>query len=257
MLSFKKYLYFGNNSCIRDLAACSLLLILVLFKGCSTQEQSQKVIEQHSVQIESIGAPKLVVENASYDLGEIVPGSSNTAVFNFRNAGDEPLKITDVKKCCGAVVELDKEELAPGESGVLTVKYRTGQRTRTLSKKVSLFTNDPENPQVELAVMGKVVRTLEWTPSKFEISPYKQDIACPDITIKSLNDTPFSIKGFKATDQCFTADFDPDQKANEFTLQLKTDTDKLTAQNTNRGSIRIELDHPDYKTISLTHFPLS
>jgi len=251
MLNFKKFLFFRNNSCTCILTACSFLLILILLQGCSTQDQSQKVSEQHSAQIESIGAPKLVVEETSYDFGEIVPGSSNIAVFNFRNAGDKLLKITDIRKCCGAVTELDKEELAPGESGVLTVKYRTGQGTGILSKKIGLSTNDPENPQVELAITGKIVQTLEWTPTKFEISPYKQDVVCPDITIKSLNDTPFTIKGLKATGQCFTADFDPDQKATEFTLQLKADADKLTALNTNRGSIRIELDHLDYETINL------
>jgi hypothetical protein len=192
MLSQRKPLYIQNNSFVWIHTACYFLLILVLFQGCSTQDRSQKVT---SAQIEMIGAPKLVVENASYDLGEIVPGSSNTAVFNFRNAGDEPLKITDVKKCCGAVTEFDKEELDPGESGVLTVKYRTSQRTGTLSKKVSLFTNDPENPQVELTITGTVVQTLEWMPTKFEISPYKQDVSCSDITIKSLNDTPFTKLG--------------------------------------------------------------
>jgi len=60
-------------------------------------------------QIESIGAPQLVVEKASYDFGEIAPGSRNTAVFNFTNAGDKPLEVTNVKRCCGAVINLDKE----------------------------------------------------------------------------------------------------------------------------------------------------
>jgi hypothetical protein len=192
MLSQRKHLHFINNSYIRIPTTCFFLSIFTLFQGCSIQDQSQKAT---SAQIESIGAPKLVVERTSYDFGEIVPGSSNTAVFNFRNAGDKPLKIADVKKCCGAVTELDKEELSPGETGVLSVKYRTGQRTGILSKKVSMFTNDPENQQVELSITGKVVQTLEWTPTKFEISPYKQDVSCPDITIKSLNDTPFTKLG--------------------------------------------------------------
>jgi hypothetical protein len=166
MLSQKKYIYFRNNSCTWILRACSFLSILVLLQGCSTQDQSQKATEQPLAQIELIGAPKLVVEKTSYDFGEIVPGRSNTAVFYFRNAGDKLLKITDIRKCCGAMTELNKEELAPGESGVLTVKYRTSQGSGTLSKKISLFTNDPENTQVELTIMGKVVRTLEWMPTK-------------------------------------------------------------------------------------------
>ena len=135
-----------------------LLSISLLCQGCSSNMGSTSRIESPAnKQIEFIGAPKLVVKNSSYDFGNIEPGSTNTATFNFTNVGDRPLKITNVKRCCGAVTKLDKEELAPGESGVLTAQYRVGQASSLLRKKIGLVTNDPKNPQAELVITGKVV----------------------------------------------------------------------------------------------------
>lgn len=107
---------------IRALAGYCLLSIALLCQGCSSNTAGTSSIELN-------GAPKLVVKNSSYDFGNIKPGSTNTAIFNFTNVGDRLLKITNVKRCCGVVIKLDKEELTPGESGVLTAQYILGTAT--------------------------------------------------------------------------------------------------------------------------------
>jgi hypothetical protein len=218
------------------------------------QNQPDQATVQPSVsqvQIESLGMPKLIIEKTSYDFGEIKPGSKNTATFRFSNVGDELLQVTDVKKCCGAVIKLDKEELASGESGVLTAQYQAGQGASVLKKNIGFSTNDPDNSQTILTITGKVVPTLKWTPVRFEIAPYNQDVACPEITITSLDDTPFAIKQFNSTNQCFSIDNNLKYKATEFTLKPKADLDKLNTLDINRGSISIILDHPDYEVINL------
>jgi len=244
MLRQQKSLSIEHVFSICRKAGYCLLFIVLLFHGCSPEPGSMS-------RIESIGAPKLVVENSSYDFGNIKPGSTNTATFNFTNVGDRPLKITNVKRCCGAVIKLDKEELAPGDSGTLTAQYRAGMVSSLLKKKIGLFTNDPKKPQVELTITGRVIQTLEWTPARLELSAYDEDKSCPDITIRSLDGTPFSIKGFAATGHCLTADFDPDFKANEFTLKPVLDTAKLQGLSKADGQIKIDLDHPDYHNIFL------
>jgi hypothetical protein len=200
MLRQQKSLSIEHVFSICRKAGYCLLFIVLLFHGCSPETGSMS-------RIESIGTPKLVVENSSYDFGNIKPGSTNTATFNLTNVGNRPLKILDVKKCCGTVIKLDKEELTPGDRGTLTAQYRAGLASSLLKKKIGLYTNDPKNPQVELIITGKVIQTLEWTPARLEISAYDEDKGCPDIKIRSLDGTPFSIKGFAATGHCLTADF--------------------------------------------------
>ncbi len=63
-----------------------------------------------------------VLEKSIHNFGKIKPNTTNTAIFTYTNAGNKPLQIKNVQKCCGAVVTLDKEELAPGQSGTLTAK---------------------------------------------------------------------------------------------------------------------------------------
>ena len=95
------------------------------------------------------------------------------------------------------------------------------------------------------------MQTLEWSPKSFEISTFKES-EIPEITIKSLNNIPFSIKNINSSNQSFTADFNPDLKATQFTLKLKPDFKNLSTIKTNSGIISIQLDHPDYNAISLS-----
>ena len=121
-----------------------------------------------------------------------------------------------------------------------------------MNKKITLFTDDPENPQTELTITGKVMRTLEWTPTRFELSAYDKDKGCPEIKIKSLDGTPFSIKGFEATGHRLSADYDPNVEALEFTLKPVLNVAKLEALPVSTGRIKIDLDHRDYETINLS-----
>jgi len=248
----RKYYLFRNESYFSILFSCFFSLISALFQGCSSDMDSVKIKENHAdKQIESIGAPKLFLEKSLYDFGEITPNDKKTAVFKFSNLGDQPLLVKDIKRCCGVVAKVDKKELAPGESGTLTVEYQTSIGSGVFKRQVGLITNDPKSPQALLTFTGKVIRTLTWSPAKIELNPYKQTDVSPEITIKSLNDTPFSVKGFKATGGSFSAEFDPAKKATEFTLKPKLDTAKLETLPSNRGIITIDLEHPDYKNINL------
>ncbi len=257
----------GVRLSIRILPALSLMSLLSVCASCSSNmgntsaigirgqeavgQKSQVLPAQAQQQPAAAGAPRIVLDRTTYDFGEIRPQSKNTATFRLTNSGTGVLKISDVQKCCGAVIKLDKKELAVGETGTLTAEYIAGPVPQALSKNIRLLTNDPKNAQVELSVIGKVIQTLTWTPARFEIAAYKEDIVCPPITIKSTDGRPFAIKAFAATGQCLTADFDPNSKASEITLKPKADRAKLEAQPTSTGRIKIDVAHRDYEAIYL------
>jgi hypothetical protein len=202
-------------------------------------------------QVDTRGAPRLVLEKTTYDFGQIKSGSANTAVFRLSNAGPGTLQIIDVRRCCGAVVELKKKELAPGESTELTAKYRAGQGPGDMTKNIGLVTNDPHKPLVELTITGQIIQTLTWTPTRLQIAAYTKDLPCPEITIKSLDGTLFSVEGFVATGQCLNAEFDPIRKATEFILKPTVDLARVNALTASSGTVRVNLDHPDCKSIDL------
>ena len=193
---------------------------------------------------------KIVIENSVYDFGEVSPTSSVKGKFVFRNAGPGVLEVPSFKGCCGAVVTLDKKKLAPGEEAVLDVKYSFSY-VGPMEKYIYLLTNDPDNPNVKLTIKGKVVRKLAWEPQRLRLFLDIDNAGCPDITVKSLDGKPFSIKSFNCSGKCISIAFDPNVEAKEFTLQPKVDIDVLEGMPRPQGILRIQHTHPGCDDISL------
>jgi hypothetical protein len=71
-------------------------------------------------------ADPLVVSPPSVDAGQVFVGQQLVRRFSIRNAGAEPLAITDVRASCGcAAPTLDRRTLKPGESTEVKVDVNT------------------------------------------------------------------------------------------------------------------------------------
>jgi hypothetical protein len=193
--------------------------------------------------------PKITFESMVHDFGEVPPRKKQVGEFKFTNTGDGLLKITEVKKCCGVVAKLDKEELRPGESGVLKVEYRSGLGAGTVSKKLYVSSNDRKNPKVELAIKAKIVPKVAYEPQRMKLLLKGENAACPEITLTSLDNQPFSIKDFKSTRNGITADIDSSVEATKFVLQPEIDFEKMHSRLS--GIISIDLTHPQCETVSI------
>ncbi len=200
--------------------------------------------------------PEIMFENLLYDFGEIEPRSKFMGEFKFKNTGDGPLKITKIDKCCGAVLKLDKEskEYAPGESGTLTVEYHSGLGPGIITRQIHVHSNDKEKPNVTLTIKAKIVTAVEHQPKSVGLAFNSENAGCPDITINSLDNTPFSIKSFKSPGDCITADVNSAVQATKFVLSPKVDLEKLK-KNPN-GVIHIELTHPRHRKVVVSYSTL-
>jgi len=102
--------------------------------------------------------PKLVLQQSSFDFGDIKQGEIVSHTFVLTNSGGDLLKITNVQASCGCTAASpEKSELAPGESTDLTVKFNSKGRMGKQLKTVKIFTNDPESPEMTLTINGNVV----------------------------------------------------------------------------------------------------
>jgi len=88
---------------------------------------------------------------------EVAPqGKVLDATFEIRNAGEAPLEITDVRPACGCtVVEYDKV-VAPGETAKIRAQVETDSFSGAIAKTIAVFTNDPENPKLQLVVKAEI-----------------------------------------------------------------------------------------------------
>ena len=104
---------------------------------------------------------KIEFTKETHDYGTVKYGADGTCTFEFKNTGTEPLIIANAKGSCGCTVpEWPKEPIAPGETGVITVKYDT-KRTGAISKSVTILSNASNEPTKVLKIKGNVAPPAE------------------------------------------------------------------------------------------------
>ena len=227
--------------------AVTAALILLIQSGC--QEQAKAPVEPQAELVASEARPAITFEKTTHDFGEVSSSRQYTGNFKFTNTGNSTLKITDVKKCCGAVVTLDRKELAPGVSGTLKVKYTTGARSESMIRLIRVFSNDETQPKVVLTIKGQVVQKVKYQPQRIDLLLNGENVNCPEITITSLDNQPFSITAFQSTDGVLTADVDPSVEATKFVLEPKVDLQKHKKRST--GFVAISLTHPEIDKVTI------
>lgn len=215
---------------------------LVLFSQIGCQEQAK---------LTGKAQPEIKFKDLLYDFGEVGPSAKQKGQFEFTNIGEGLLKITKVKRCCGVVATVDKMEYAPGESGVINVEWDSGPLESTMRKNIVAYSNDPNNPAVNLTITAKVVVKVAWEPKRLKLFLDEENAGCPEITINSIDGRPFSITEFKSTGDCITADFDPSKEATKFVLEPKIDAEKL--KENLRGRIYISMNHPQGKNATIVY----
>ncbi len=104
--------------------------------------------------------PRLACAETQFDCGE-VPLDRKLVEHDFviRNTGWQPLHLT-AKPACGScsTVKLSKDDIAPGDTSVLTVTLHLRQMKKgKFNKHVLLNTDAPRSPQVVFAIRGTAI----------------------------------------------------------------------------------------------------
>ncbi len=102
-------------------------------------------------------APRAQFDRTDYDYGKIKAGEKVAYEFRLTNTGKKPLLIRKTKASCGCTVAApDKSELKPGETTSIKVTFDSTGRSGRDSKSVTVITNDPRQPTINLAIHGEI-----------------------------------------------------------------------------------------------------
>ena len=105
---------------------------------------------------------KIEFESETIDYGTIEKGSDGVRVFKFKNTGDAPLIVSDVKSSCGCTVpKKPTEPILPGENGEIEVKYDTN-RVNPVRKTITV-TSNAVTQTVALKIKGTVIDSKKST----------------------------------------------------------------------------------------------
>lgn len=222
--------------------------LLLLQFGCQEQNMpTEKITIEQEAEAELTSgesAPIITFEKTVADFGQVgITSSQKVAEFKFTNTGEGLLKIKEVEKCCGVVTKVDKDEIAPGQSGVVKAEFQVMQKPGLFMKNIYVNTNDKTKPRIPLTIKATVVSKVSFEPKRVRLFLEEENAGCPKIVLKSLDNQPFSIKNFTSTGESITADIDESVEATKFVLSPKVDMEKLN--DNPKGRISISLTHPE------------
>ncbi len=101
---------------------------------------------------------KIEFKSNVIDYGEIAKGSDGVRVFEFTNTGSAPLIISRVYSSCGCTIpKKPKDPIAPGQTGVIEVKYDTN-RVGPIRKTITVYSN-ADQPTKAIKIKGTVLDT--------------------------------------------------------------------------------------------------
>ncbi len=105
---------------------------------------------------ESVKVPVLTFEKDMHDFGRLSAGENISYSFKFTNTGQADLVISGFDTSCGCTVaDYPKERIKPGESGYVTVSFRSAGKSGQQFQEVTV-TSNAKPAKVKLKIHAEV-----------------------------------------------------------------------------------------------------
>ena len=100
--------------------------------------------------------PRIQFINTEVNVGEIYEGEMPEVKYVYKNIGNQPLRVTQVKSSCGCYSpSWEKDSTPPGETDTIRAKYSSVAHLGGISKSIYVVTNTGEK-DIELMIRGSV-----------------------------------------------------------------------------------------------------
>jgi hypothetical protein len=111
--------------------------------------------------------PKIAFDRDVHDFGVVRQEQELRTELTVRNDGDATLHLRNVRADCGcAVAATDVREVAPGSSAPIRVVFRTMTFSGPLTKRVRVWSDDPDRPEAEVRLTMDVSAGIVLVPSR-------------------------------------------------------------------------------------------
>lgn len=176
--------------------------------------------------------PKLELSQTVWDFGQKWYGEPASTEIKLKNVGDAPLKIIQVRTSCGCTVAKPPKGtswnglmMQPGEELPLKLSYNTKKVRAKVSQTVTLTTNDPHNPTVQIQVKGGIKQLFQVAPTnRVTFAGLERNTEqTREVTLTSNVKEPvkLEIKGMSGNPP-FEAKLEPIEEGKTYKLIVKT-----------------------------------
>jgi hypothetical protein len=147
------------------------LLVCPLLLALATAFSPARAAETEAPEV----TPTAVVAEPTIDAGTVAVGEPIEAEFVIENQGEAPLRILGVQPACGCTVAEFDETIEPGGSGTVRAVVDTTGEAGPNVKAITVRTNDPETPRLQLSIKSNVKTFLAVDPGYARFSTFVRD----------------------------------------------------------------------------------
>lgn len=108
--------------------------------------------------------PMIEVREMHKDGGVVLEGTVIGFQFEVANRGQGDLELKQVKPSCGCTVTQWDRVIRPGASGIIEAQMRTEYFRGSVTKSLTVFSNDPDRPQMELTITTHLIPLVKISP---------------------------------------------------------------------------------------------
>ncbi|HVT60154.1 MAG TPA: DUF1573 domain-containing protein [Thermoanaerobaculia bacterium] len=245
------------NTVILALGAAALLAGSLT--AASTAPPSDPAAGAPRAGVGAAKAPKAAAVEPVIDVGTIPAGDKAAHDFEIRNEGEGVLMLTDVRAACGCTVASFDKTIAPGQSGKVHVIVDTLGFNGPIAKGVTVFTNDPKNPQIELTVRAKIQPYIVVDPGYARYVTVRGEGKQGNIvqTLYASDGEPMDIVKVESPFPYLTISYReaqegerlPDVKAKQWRVEMVLSND--AAVGALIGHVTIHTNHPKQKLVQI------
>lgn len=203
---------------------------------------------------ETAKGPRIFCEEREFNFGKADNQGSVEHTFVIKNTGDTTLEISNVRASCGCTVaNISSKVLKPEEESQVTAKLNLQGRTGHQSKVVTIDSNDPENPQYQLRLMGEALAAIKVQPERLmfgQVSAGQESIL--EVELEGLPETSFSIQSIDPGHEGITVEQETLDENRKYRLSI-TLAAPAAPGNVN-AVVRVNTDNPARPVISIPVF---
>jgi len=155
---------------VSSLAIRKLALVVIALNLAAHSGGCAKHDKRDGTDLTAVDLPTIAVPEPFHEFGTVVEGAKLSHVFTIKNLGAGALHIDRVTTTCGCTAAILKnKEVAPGGEGQVEVTFDTNHRAGDNRKAITVFSDDPVNPQRSLEFHAQVEVVLALEPGFLQL----------------------------------------------------------------------------------------
>ncbi len=202
--------------------------------------------------------PVAIVEDPVRHLGTVTPGEEQRIIFEIRNAGRSPLRLSDLTTSCGcSPAELESDVVPAGESTRLIVRTEAPHYQGRFARSVTFSTNDPERPDHALRFDADARWDAVADPSNVYLGRIGSEGEREhQFTVYSPTGSRFKVEEIDATADCIDV-VEVDSSPTERVYAVKVDPTKVQGEISETVRLTTDLESRKHIFVQLTGYAKS